>query len=771
MHGQVERHGDCIRGILSKKREHDGMNPARASAQSRPISREPLKIVPNVKKVSPWSLESDEMTVADALHRRPAPAYAYGGQTASEPDALDIRRYVAAAGRHLKFIGLITALTVLAILALALSLPRTYEASTRLLLDPRGLQISDRDATPRSNTTDQALTIVESEMRVLTSDSVLQPVAVKLGLSGDSEFTAGKRYPWSFLTDLMDQVRGTLRAWAGVKPASDQPGLTALRTLQQAVKVRREPLSFAIDLAVATGDPNKSALIANAIAEEYLIARKASQFNTTQRASDSMTGRLDELRQRAKSADAAVEQYKSANGIVGAAGRLVNEQQLAEIGTQLSVARGETSKASARLEQIRQLRTLGSDLGSTREAVLSESMRILRTQYAQIRQREAALSATVLPGHPLAKQVQQELADVKRLIFEELGRIADAARLDLDRARANEQAIEKKWGDLKTLEGSTNEKRVQLRELEREAEASRSIYASQLVRSRELAEQKQVDTSLASVISPATPPRAAIGLPLGLMLAAGTLLGLGLGVAGALARDHRDPILRSAGQINDTGLAGRAVVMPALQPLSTFVLHEPHSAPSQTMMGLMAETLEDADNRRTSIVLVTAANPSGNTLTITLNMALAAARRGERVLLIDGDAQSHELTEYSLATGLPGLGDVLRGDVKPSDAIISVADFGFDIMPAGTGQFTSTGRTARSVMTAIQIIGEPYDVVVVHGGAFPQSQMIGVWMRVASRVLVVAQEGTTNRAQLNDALADLSREQAAKTRTVVIARA
>jgi polysaccharide biosynthesis transport protein len=364
--------------------------------------------------------------------------------------------------------------------------------------------------------------------------------------------------------------------------------------------------------------------------------------------------------------------------------------------------------------------------------------------------------------------VRQELIDIKRLIEEEVGRIADAARLDLDRARTNEQTIEKKWVDLKTLEGSTNEKRVKLRELEREAEANRSIYASQLVRSRELAEQRQVDTSLASVISPAVPPRSANGLPLGLVLAAGSLLGLSLGVATAQARDSRGSTLRSADQINDSRQAGRTVVMSRITPLSTFVVDAPHSAASRSVMGLLAETLADDEDRGTSIVLVTAANADDHKSTIAINVALAAARRGERVLLVDGDSETHELTDLILAAGQPGLGDVLAGNIKPSAAIFSVPDFGLDIMPLGARQIASTGRPARIVSAAIHALGEPYDVVVVDGGSFPYSQMIGVWMRVASRILVVAQEGASDRATLNDALVGLSHEQAARTRTVVI---
>ena len=110
----------------------------------------------------------------------------------------------------------------------------------------------------------------------------------------------------------------------------------------------------------------------------------------------------------------------------------------------------------------------------------------------------------MMPSHPSLRQVQRELADTKRLISDELARFADNARLEAERARANEANLERSFEDLKDQASNTNERVVKLKELEREAEAHRAIYSTFLTRSRELKEVGEINTALASVLSPAS---------------------------------------------------------------------------------------------------------------------------------------------------------------------------------------------------------------------------------------------------------------------------
>src|SRR6185295_19111340 len=124
-------------------------------------------------------------------------------------------------------------------------------------------------------------------------------------------------------------------------------------------------------------------------------------------------------------------------------------------------------------------------------------------------------------------------------------RIAEAARSALERAQASERTLEANLGDLKQNAISTNQASVQLRELEREVEASRAVYQAFLVRARETGEQQSIDNTNARVISKATPPRDKSWPPRLLLLAIALMGGLGLGAGAGLMREYFDESVHS----------------------------------------------------------------------------------------------------------------------------------------------------------------------------------------------------------------------------------
>ena len=91
-------------------------------------------------------------------------------------------------GRSKKLIAATTLIGAAIGVAIALSTPKKYEAFAELLIDPRDLKLTDRDLTQTGLPNDATLAIVENQVRVLTSGTVLNRVVDKLNLTEDSEF-------------------------------------------------------------------------------------------------------------------------------------------------------------------------------------------------------------------------------------------------------------------------------------------------------------------------------------------------------------------------------------------------------------------------------------------------------------------------------------------------------------------------------------------------------------------------------------------------------
>src|SRR5882672_2152597 len=80
------------------------------------------------------------------------------------------------------------------------SLTPKYSATAQLYVDPRELQLVDRELTPRAQDISGLAMVVESQARLITSNNVLLQVIQDTNLVKDSEFGGGETR--SILTSL-----------------------------------------------------------------------------------------------------------------------------------------------------------------------------------------------------------------------------------------------------------------------------------------------------------------------------------------------------------------------------------------------------------------------------------------------------------------------------------------------------------------------------------------------------------------------------------------
>ncbi|TGV78220.1 lipopolysaccharide biosynthesis protein, partial [Mesorhizobium sp. M00.F.Ca.ET.158.01.1.1] len=151
--------------------------------------------------------------------------------------------------------------------------------------------------------------------------------------------------------------------------------------------------------------------------------------------------------------------------------------------------------------------------------------------------------------HPSMMAAQQQLRDTRQLIARELARIAAAAETDYERALANQQALEAKVAGMKSKSLDTDQASVKLRELQRDLEAVRTVYANYLQRAQETREQTSVNSTNARIISQAMPALKKSWPPKGLLIFGAIFGGLALGIGMALIAEYLSPTVLSANQM------------------------------------------------------------------------------------------------------------------------------------------------------------------------------------------------------------------------------
>lgn len=413
--------------------------------------------------------------------------------------------------------------------AYALTQPDWYVATSELLLDPRDLRVVDNDVRPQdTSSTDD--TYVEDQARILSSASLLRQIVEQQHLAQDPEFAGG---PGGLLARL-GLESGT------AQPDADLAEARAVDTLAKNLTVARSSRSMLLDVAVRSLDRAKAARLANALVDAYLRQDAAVRSSTAGRASADLDRRLADLRGRVRAAEGAVERFKRGAGLVSANGHDVSEDQVSAVSALVTAAAGRTAEARARLNALRTISPDADGVGAVPDEARSGTLGSLLLSLASARQQQADLENQLGPRHPglraLRARVTQARADVKA----ELDREVAGAQADLGSAQASQADLQGQLDALRSRSFDLGDKGVELRELQREADANRSVYETFLLRTRQTGELTSVNTSNTRVVAEAMPPLDKAGPGRTGMMLTGALLGLLIGaVTFGLRSMHR----------------------------------------------------------------------------------------------------------------------------------------------------------------------------------------------------------------------------------------
>src|SRR5664279_251315 len=125
--------------------------------------------------------------------------------------------------------------------AIGKSLTPKYLATSQLYVDPRELQLVDRELTPRAQDVSGLAMVVESQARLITSNSVLLKVIENNHLDRDPEFGGDSK---GLMSALLGLFGGEVRKGGEAKLA--QTG--ALEAFSRHITIRKTDRSFIVDI-------------------------------------------------------------------------------------------------------------------------------------------------------------------------------------------------------------------------------------------------------------------------------------------------------------------------------------------------------------------------------------------------------------------------------------------------------------------------------------------------------------------------------------------
>lgn len=619
------------------------------------------------------------------------------------------------------------------------TMPASYTAGGTIVIDKRKLQLFQKELVLGDVDLDTAA--VQTEVEVLKSDNIGLAVIRKLQLTDDPEFADTPKGPIRRLIAVIGRLTKFSEAERALSEI-DRENAALLKFNEQRT-LSRVGMTYVIDIGFTSHDRDKSARIVNAIADAYIDDQLNAKYQATRRASLWLQERIAELRTQATAAERAVLDFKGKNNIVDAGGgRLINDQELVEVNSQLILARAATAEAKARLDRINAVMKQDVADASVADALKSEVIIKLRNLYLEVAQREAIWAKMYGENHLAAINLRTQMEQYRRSIKDEMRKIAESYKSDYEIALTRQTSLESSLANVVDQSHTTGQAQIQLRELESNAETSRALYDSFLQRYMEAVQQQSVPMSEARLISPALRPvsKSAPKLLTVLLvtLAGATLLSFGV----AYLREAWDGTLRTTGQVEDTLHFNCLAMAPVLAAPATRIdllsdetkavpMDRRTAAPGQDWLryavdlpfSRYAEAIRSikiaADLsgalKSHKVIGVTSTLPNEGKSTIAANLAHLIADAGGSVILVDADLRSPSLSrKYSPDS--PGSIGAVMSTISLHDAIIPVPFTSLHFLPAGaTARLPHTNEILASAAykKIIDELRTKYDYIIV----------------------------------------------------------
>lgn len=597
------------------------------------------------------------------FHARTRPedwfASAPASTTTVTPRVFDISDLLSVLRRSRRLIAISIATTTALGLMAGVLTPRTYQASTQLYIDARGVKVLANDLSQQS-AVDAALAEFESQIKILSSGSVMLRVAERERLGTDPTYIPQP--------GLMTRLRAILPG--GSMPTVQDRNQLAAAVLERRIAIRRADRSFVVEVIASDSDAQRAARIAQAVAEVYLESRVTNRRDLARRLGGEVSERLQDLRERVEAAENRLNDFKTANNLVYSSGGLVAEQDLTELNNQLNTARARTVRAKARLDQVNRLN--GAAV-ATAEVLDSATIVQLRIRLAEANRQSAELRKNLGPLHPDIRAAEERIREANAGIAAEVERRRTAIRGDYEQALAAERALAKQIADLKSKSNDIGQSLIALRELERAVEANKKVYEEFLLRSRELAEQQGLSTSASYIVTSAVAPAQHSGLPflafVGIGFFSGIPVGVGLALLRHAARGREDDppldVTESSPPPHDSQRRGIRldISTPALNAYISGGCLTRVSVPPDEVSDLADAIASRANLDQKAVVLVVGGGSRGSA-DVAAALAACWCYDGYEVLAVDGDSGRAELSQLAGGLAHPGLFDRLHRNVE-----------------------------------------------------------------------------------------------------------
>jgi polysaccharide biosynthesis transport protein len=573
----------------------------------------------------------------------------------------------------------VTTLILMVVLVTIFSLRMTklYRAAGRIALTNETAGVF-KD-TPGSNGNDESeISSIETQVKIIQSESLALQVAHKLQLERRPEFGGQKTAAGMNITDSRNLNTANESAYIGF--------------LRGSLEVETIPNTRMIEIRYINPDPKFSAAVVNAYINAYVEQNIKTKFDSTMQAADWLSKQLADLQIKVESSQQKLVEYERAHEIVGTDEKKnVVMTKLDQVNSELTIAENDRIQKQALYTYAK------SGNAEMLAAVVQNPLaQKLREQEADLKSQHAQLSAQFGPQYPKVIEINNRMQQVEKLIDAEVQKSVGRLQTDFLASQKREEMLRAAFEKQKQEANTLSQDSIQYSILKRDADSNRNIYEGLLQKLKEAGIEAGLRSSNIRIVDYARAPGGPYkpDVPRNMWLA--VLIGLTGGIALAFAVEAMDNTVRtveqaeSISQVPSLGMIplataaseqtayGRKFLNKGSNKPSTAALSlndpvahaRPKSQIAETYRAVRTSILLSSMGRPPKTILVTSALPQEGKSVTSVNTAIVLAQQGSRVLIIDADLRRPTIHKHLRVPVVGGLSRVLTGTADIEKAIV-----------------------------------------------------------------------------------------------------
>lgn len=641
--------------------------------------------------------------------------------------------------------------------AVAVSAVSAYNYGTRPLYEAVAVVSMDRASAPTLSSAWYAdefrrKTAVEYQIELLKSPELARYAVTDAEPELAAELEKGPLGNWH--QRLVEEARTLLgfpRRYGTELPAF----ATAFRTR---LTVLGQPPSTWVYIGFKGYDPEAAALAIQRLIDVYLVENKKRTEGYLGESQEDLDRRLTERKGEVVATLGQLKEFEKKEGVQDVeTARQALTKELARLQDSLVTVRQTVMTRKALVDETATLSPEGllAIPAMRDDAVVSEAMRSM----ADLNSRIARQSATLGERHPDLVALRAELDVVRERRDGRLGALQEATDREYRLAAREESDINAMVRGTKRRLAALDENAVQRSFIQRQAAAGERAVGELIDR-----QVRQADSEM--IFEPSVLQAPAVSTnPVSPQKGRNLLYALGIGLlSGVLLswlRAHLDETLKTPEDIEAHFELPLLAMVPLTRPANFDLL-----GPEEGCVVRLFEayrvlrtnlTLGPESPEKHPKIVITSARAGDGKSTTSCGLAVALARAGLRVLLIDGDLRRASLSKRFLGEDRPGLSDAVDG--KPvRECVASTAIPGLSLLPAGTVRTNPAELLNRDAFPkAIDAIRSDYDWILCDAPPVLAVTDAAILARRATSVVLVIGANATPAVSVRATLKQLDR--------------